>query len=117
MPARRSKAHVATLEVLREIFPGARIIEDYTIKPKRGKVLYLDLYIPSFCVAFEIDGMQHSKYNKFLHGSRRNFQKQRDNDHIKTEWCAENNIKLYRIKPDMTVTRELILDMIKGEEQ
>lgn len=116
MPVRRSQGHIATLEVLRKIFPGAQIKEDYPIHPERGKTLYIDLYVPAFAIAFEIDGEQHDTYNSYLHKSRRNFSKQRANDFAKDEWCETSNVKLCRIKHDMIISEELILNLIKEKE-
>lgn len=76
-------AQTALFEIIKIIFQDDEVLyNDRTaIKPKE-----LDVYIPSFKIAFEYDGKRH-------HTTPEGIVK----DEIKNNLCKDNNIKLYRI--------------------
>lgn len=63
---------------------------------KNKKLLPFDFYLPSFKICIEFDGHQHYIPNRF--GSDiSEFNRTKENDKIKNDWCIKNNIKLIRI--------------------
>jgi len=111
---RKSKQHVAVCNILKKLFPSARIQQDASIKVGR-KTLFVDILLPRYNLAFEINGQQHYEYNSFMHGSRYGFQKKRENDSLKRMYCEDNNIKLCVVHYNDTITEELIMKLIEGE--
>lgn len=65
-----------------------------------------------FCIEF--DGIHHYQI-KNVHGGFDRLVKQKENDRIKTKYCKDNNIKLFRIKYTDDIKKEVqnILDYIK----
>ncbi len=76
-------------------FPSIR--PDF-LKNITGKNLELDMYNHELKLAFEYDGIAHSKYNKFFHkGDYNNFIKQQERDRLKDKICSDVGIRLIRI--------------------
>ena len=46
---------------------------------------------------FECDGEQHFKFTPRFHDDEEDFIHQQETDNIKTNWCAKNNVPLFRI--------------------
>lgn len=64
----------------------------------RNKIhLPFDFYLPDYNICIEFDGILHYEMRKSSDGFNR-LLNQRENDKIKTKYCYDNNIKLYRIK-------------------
>jgi hypothetical protein len=63
---------------------------------KDVRVLPFDFYIPSYNVAIEYDGIQHFEPKDFF-GGEESFNKLKEHDSIKSNYCVENNIRLVRI--------------------
>lgn len=63
---------------------------------KDVRVLPFDFYIPSYNVAIEYDGIQHFEPKDFF-GGEESFNKLKEHDSIKSNYCVENNIRLLRI--------------------
>lgn len=91
-----------------EIIEALRILDiDYTrehLIPIRGQAgrsrLRLDFWIPSKNLAIEYDGEHHFRPIQFKGNSDNmltNFNRQRRNDGIKTQYCADVGIELLRI--------------------
>ena len=64
------------------------------------KSLRIDLVNFTIGVAVEVNGVQHSEYNKFFHGDRHGYLNQIDRDGRKSEWCDMNDLKLIYIHPE-----------------
>jgi hypothetical protein len=64
------------------------------LRTNEGNALELDGYNEELGIAFEHQGQQHYKYNKFFHGSLEDFEKQKERDILKKELCQKNNVKL-----------------------
>jgi len=109
---RSSKRHRLVKDVIKENFPFVAIHEEHHI----GQRLYLDIYLPSIQAAFEIDGIQHSRYNAFFHGDETNFFRQIYNDKVKARLCKEKGIKLLRISHEWTDTEviQYVIDSIRS---
>jgi hypothetical protein len=99
---KRSKYHLRARNLLREIFNSYRILEEVKLPGStalnRKSVLYIDFYIPSIKMGFEVHGEQHYKYNPFFHKSQADFLKAKARDEDKIEWCEINDIDIIVLK-------------------
>ncbi len=99
---KRSKYHIRARNLLREIFHSYRILEEVKLPGStalnRKSVLYLDFYIPSTKMAFEVHGEQHYEYCPFFHKSKADFLKAKARDEDKIEWCNINDIQIVILK-------------------
>ena len=83
----------------------------YAEFPCFGTRLKLDLYDATTNIAYEIQGEQHRKYNKFFSGgSRAKYFRSLQNDGSKSKWCEINNIKLIEIYPEDSLDRESFME-------
>ncbi len=82
-----------------------KILEDNKIIFERQKtfkeckyksLLKFDFYLPKYNVCIEYDGIQHFNIKKYW-GGEKEFENIQIRDKIKTNFCNENNIKLFRI--------------------
>lgn len=71
-------------------------IKQYPINIHNHRLSF-DFFIPSYSCLIEFDGIQH--FFPFEHfGGKKRFEKQREYDSFKNNYCKERNIKLVRIK-------------------
>lgn len=82
-------------QLLKKRYPLDRILEEIHLP---GTSLYLDFFIPSRKIAFEIHGIQHDKFVPFFHGSRGEYHQSQQRDINKEKWCRINKIDLYTIR-------------------
>lgn len=69
-----------------------------------GNRLRLDFYIPGLYTAFEVDGVQHEEVIGLFHkGSQEEFDKAKQRDEDKEQWCKENDILLIRVTQSQAV--------------
>ena len=67
----------------------------WLVNPVTGQSLELDCYNEKLKLAVEYNGIQHYKFNKYLHqNSRDRFQNQQYRDLIKKDLCQKNNVHL-----------------------
>jgi hypothetical protein len=88
----KSSFHLATREILTQIFPTLQILEEVPIPLRKSETLYLDFYLPLIKKAIEVHGEQHYKFVPFYHNSKMNFLKSQKRDNEKREWCEINGI-------------------------
>jgi very-short-patch-repair endonuclease len=69
--------------------------------------LPFDFYLPEHNICIEFDGQQHFIPSKIFGGDEKLLETQR-NDKIKNEYCADNGIKLIRIKYNECIEDKLI---------
>jgi very-short-patch-repair endonuclease len=105
----RSSGEKKLLEVLRQIFSGLRIKEQYHI----GERLLLDFYIPNLDIGFEYDGIQHFEFSTLFHKDEYEFKRQKQRDRRKEELCDLRGITLVRVKYDEDLTEELLREKIE----
>ena len=75
--------------------------------------LPFDFYLPSFRIAIEFDGKQHFEPLEFF-GGIQSFEKLKENDKIKSDYCEDNYINLIRIKYDqINIIWEILWDNLK----
>lgn len=75
--------------------------------------LPFDFYVPKYRLLIEFDGQQHFEPMKFFGGVEA-FERLRENDRIKNEYCEENYIDLLRIKYDQVEMIAEILERCLG---
>lgn len=93
-----------------DVYPAAVILEEFTIP---GSRLRIDFYLPTLDLAFEFQGEQHDRFNKFFHGNRKGFEASLSRDKQKKAWCELNGIKLIYV--ESLVTNEELKELIVGE--
>jgi len=76
----------------------------------KKKKLPFDFYLPEKNICIEYDGEQHFRPIDYF-GGNETFEKQKERDIIKNNYCLENNIKLIRIPFDKYNHIESILDL------
>lgn len=95
-----SKGEAECRRVLEKIFnrsfPNVR--PNFMKNSVTGENLELDMYNPELNLACEYNGIQHYKFNKWMHkNSSSNFQNQQYRDMIKRSLCKQNNINLIEV--------------------
>jgi len=97
---RISKLHEYTLDRINSKFPHLKARENYypdwLLSPV-GTRLELDIFIDDLKIAAEIQGGQHSFFVPFFHGTKENFEKQKQYDEHKKDVCRVEGVKLYDI--------------------
>lgn len=106
-----SKGQTKLGNILEEIYPNIPIYEEV---PCVGTKLRLDYFIPTLRLAFEYDAKQHEEFNIFFHKTKRRFQRHKDRDFEKQEWCNINNIILVRINKEQ-LSKELVAKSIREQ--
>lgn len=91
----RGKFQTEVGELLVEKYPTAIILEEF---PCKGEGLFLDFFLPRIALAIEVQGSQHTKFNKFFHKDKAAFMASKMRDKIKEQWCVINKIKLIKIE-------------------
>ncbi len=81
------------------------------LKSNEGYQLELDGYSKEFKIAFEHQGIQHFKYSKRFHKSKKDFINQRYRDNLKKYLCNKHNIILIEVPQ---VPDEVSLDELKS---
>lgn len=93
--ASKSKIQFACGQLIKSKFPADTILEEFSLPG--NSTLFLDFYLPSRKIAFEIQGRQHKEYVPFFHGSPAGFKEAVGRDTAKRRWCEINGITLYAI--------------------
>lgn len=107
--ASRSHGQYHLGQQLKALYRTSVILEEFGIPDSR---LSLDFFIPNRRLAFEFQGVQHDEYNLFFHNSEADFNRQRQRDQEKRDWCAKNRIVLVEIR-DKRIARDSLKDLIK----
>ena len=96
--SKRSSLHVKARELLTEIYPHDRILEEVSLPgsktERRRSTLTADLYIPNRDLIIEVHGEQHYKFNNFFFKDKLSFYRAKTRDKDKIEWCKLNDIRL-----------------------
>ena len=101
----RSKRQKAVKDFLKDYWFYHVTFEEF---PVVGTRLSLDFYNANKRVAVEVQGSQHTKYNKFFHGGHKNnYLEQLKRDQIKAEFCEVNDIILVEIYDSDTINKSL----------
>ena len=101
----RSKRQKAVKDFLKDYWYNHVTFEEF---PVVGTRLSLDFYNANKRVAVEVQGSQHTKYNKFFHGGHKNnYLEQLKRDQIKAEFCEVNDIILVEIYDSDIINKSL----------
>lgn len=91
----RSKIQFATKQFLKTFWKNQEVYEEFPVFGSRLKVDILNITLK---IAIEVQGEQHSSYNKFFHGdSRLNYLKSIKRDVAKEKWLELNKFFLVEI--------------------
>lgn len=95
---KRSSLHVKARELLKELFPHDRILEELSLPGSkteyRRSTLRADFFIPNRNLIIEVHGEQHHKFNPFFFKNKLAFYKAKARDKDKIEWCELNSMRL-----------------------
>lgn len=91
----RSKYHLLARELLTELYPLDRILEEVPLPGSDG--LTGDFYIASAKLMIEVQGEQHYKYIPHFHTNLLGFIHSKKRDANKRTWCELNNIRLVEL--------------------
>ena len=87
--------------LLKHYMPNERVAfnvrPEWLVNPKTGNALELDLYLVDLKQAWEINGIQHSRFTPGLQDTNDDFLKQLDHDILKVNVCRERGVALYRL--------------------
>ena len=86
MPSLLAKSVLVSLQTA---LPNTPIRDEEYINYK-GTKLFFDFYLPSLDVYIEVQGVQHTKFNKHFHSSAAAFRGQKKRDRLKKEWVELN---------------------------
>lgn len=100
----KSRGEEVLYTLLREVFPKAKIIRQYTI----AGGLSLDFYLPKLNIAYEFDGISHDKQIAFFHPEKIDFYMSLQRDQEKERLCEQLGINLIRINHSEELTEELV---------
>lgn len=112
----RSKIQFSVKEILHDLWKNDIVYEEF---PVYGTRLSLDFYNATLDVAIEVQGAQHTSYNKFFHGGNQAaFIDQLRRDRDKDEFCEMNEIKLVKIfeKEKRNISVDFVKDLIDNCE-
>jgi len=91
----RSQLQTKVKIFLKVFWDGDVVFEEF---PVVGSRLTLDFYNATKNIAIEVQGKQHTKYNKFFHrGNKINYLNQLKRDEEKLSFCEANDIKLLEV--------------------
>jgi very-short-patch-repair endonuclease len=92
----RSKIQFTTKKFLETRWRKHIVFEEFPVYGTRMKV---DILNATIKVAIEVQGNQHSSFNKFFHGnSRAKYLESIKRDVLKSEWLSKNNYKLIEVE-------------------
>ena len=100
----RSNLHVKARDLLKQVFPYDRILEEVTLvgtnNGTRKGTLRADFFIPNRNLIVEVHGEQHFKFNGFFFKDKLSFFKAKARDKDKKEWCRINSIEIVEFNYD-----------------
>jgi len=100
-------------QTLKEIFPNTRIKAEYYVNYE-GQKLFFDFHIQTLSIVVEVQGVQHTEFNRHFHGSAEAFKEAKKRDRMKAEWCALNDVTLVCINHnEIPITTEDLLKKIE----
>lgn len=105
----RSKIQFKTKQFLKKYWSSSIVYEEFPVYGSRMKV---DILNATRKIAIEVNGAQHSKFNKFFHSnSRINYLNSIKRDFKKLEWLESNDYNLIEI--DYNEIDSLSVDFFK----
>jgi len=100
-------------ETLSNTFPNT-LIKDEEYVSYKGTRLFFDFYIPAFNVYIEVQGIQHTEFNKHFYNDAATFRAAKKRDRLKREWCDLNDYTLVCINYDeIPITKKDLLAKVQ----
>ena len=94
----RSKIQFKVKQFLKEYWENHIVYEEFPVYGTRMKVDFLNA---TKKIAIEVNGKQHSSFNKFFHGnSRQKYLQSIKRDHKKFEWLQSNDFEVIEVEQD-----------------
>ena len=94
----RSKIQFKVKQFLKEYWENHIVDEEFPVYGTRMKVDFLNA---TKKIAIEVNGKQHSSFNKFFHGnSRQKYLQSIKRDHKKFEWLQSNDFEVIEVEQD-----------------
>jgi len=91
----RSKIQFKVKQFLKEYWENHIVYEEF---PVYGTKLKVDILNATKKIAIEVNGRQHTSFNKFFHKTRINYLHSLKRDHKKLEWLRVNDFELVEIE-------------------
>ena len=91
----RSNLQFKTKQFLKSFWKNQIVYEEFPVFGSRMKVDFLNA---TKKVAIEVNGPQHSSFNKFFHKNRLRYLESIKRDYKKREWLSKNNFKIIEIE-------------------
>ena len=91
----RSKIQFKVKQFLKEYWGNHIVYEEF---PVYGTRLKVDILNATKKMAVEVNGSQHTSFNKFFHKTRINYLRSLKRDHRKLEWLKVNDFELIEIE-------------------
>ncbi len=91
----RSKIQFKVKQFLKEHWENHIVYEEF---PVYGTKLKVDILNATKKIAIEVNGRQHTSFNKFFHKTRINYLHSLKRDHKKLEWLKVNDFELIEIE-------------------
>lgn len=92
----KSSLHQKAYEIIKSIYPLYPLYEETKLCGTKND-LYIDMFIPSLGLMFEIQGEQHYKFNPFFHQNIAGYARANARDQEKRNWCEINGITLIEL--------------------
>jgi len=100
-------------QTLKEIFPNTRINEEHYVN-YNGQKLFFDFHISTLNLLIEVQGVQHTEFNRHFHGTAEAFKESKKRDRLKLEWCHLNDMTLVCINHnEIPISKEDLLRKIE----
>lgn len=94
----RSKIQFKVKQFLKPLWKNQIVYEEF---PVYGTRMHVDILNATKRIAIEVNGPQHSNFNKFFHGgSRLKYLESIKRDVAKANWLESNNFTLIEIEED-----------------
>ena len=93
----RSQIQFKVKQFLKPYWENQIVYEEF---PVYGSKMKVDILNATKKIAIEVQGKQHTEFNKFFHKTRGNYLESIKRDHQKREWLKLNNFKLVEIEEE-----------------
>ena len=113
-----SSLHRQTLKILSEEYSSYTVFQEYPVQIRNASgvnhYLMFDFYIKEMGMVIECQGEQHFKPNSHFFSGKASFQRMKDNDAMKREWCEVNDLMFIELLFSEKITSSLLKSKIKA---
>ena len=93
----RSQIQFKVKQFLKPYWENQIVYEEF---PVYGSKMKVDILNATKKIAIEVQGKQHTEFNKFFHKTRCNYLESIKRDYQKREWLKQNKFKLVEIEEE-----------------